>query len=181
MHKKLLAIAALTGGLALAAPAWADTLDIDLTGWQTAGRWDHALNSDAFVDIGPGSALTSAEWIDLEINSQGVSWLSDFIISLNDSAITQWWDSTVSDTDGGGTYTGSGSFPGPNFDGGPFSVLDDGLVYIQVYESFDDNGEGLDTIVTTGTLRLHFTPIPEPAALAGLGAAGLLLLRRRSA
>lgn len=176
------AIVALTvlGFFAAAPVAQADEIDIDLTGWQTFGPFNSPLNSFEEVDIGAFSQVTGADWLNLEFTTQNGSFQSEFVLSLNDSSASVWWDSTVSAVDGAGTYSGSGSFPGPADDGGPFTVGADGILYVEVYEIFDDGGASVvDAIVATGTLRVFYTPVPEPASFGLLALGGLMLLRRR--
>ena len=174
---KLIAIVA--GAVALTAtPAFADIVDIDLSGWQTNGGFGDSLNTNTTLNIGAGSQITAAEWINLQFTANDPSWRSELVLSLNNSAITAWWDSTVSADNTPGSYSGSGTFPGPAFDGGPFAVGADGLLYIETYEAFDD-ADIVDANISAGTLRVTYSPIPEPASLGVLGLGGLFLLRRR--
>lgn len=168
----------IAAALLTASSARGDVLDIDLSGWVTHGGFFDSQNTSTTVNIGAGSQIAGAEWIDLEFTTLNGSWLSEFTLSLNDSAINNWWDSTVSATDANGNYSGSGSFPGPIEEGGPFTVAD-GDLYIEVYEQFNDAGSAIDASVTSGTLRITYTAVPEPAACAVLGLGGLALLRRR--
>jgi hypothetical protein len=173
-------VLAATLGLVASSPALADQVDIDLSGWVVSAGFSDAGNSNTTIDIGANSMVTGADWINLQFTPQGASWQSDLVLSLNDSAISAWWDSTVSDVNAGGTYSGSGSFPGPAEDGGPFAVLADGELYVEAYDVFDDEPGAPDALITSGTLRVYYTQVPEPASLGLLGLGTLFLLRRRN-
>lgn len=179
MHARIALTALVAAGLLAASPAVADVVDVDLTGWQATGDWGSELNSWAMLNIGGESQVTGAEWIDLEFTTADDSWRSELVLSLNTvGGAADFWDSTVTDLDSPGTYSGSGTFPGPATAGGPFTVDPEGRLYIEVYDSFEA-GTLVDATISTGTLRVHYTAVPEPAALGTLAFAGGLLLRRR--
>lgn len=61
-------------------------------------------------------------------------------------------------------------------------VLPDGILRIEIFESFDDEADAMDGRFTeVSTLTLDLSVIPEPTSLALLGLGGLTLLRRRRA
>ena len=65
----------------------------------------------------------------------------------------------------------------PFGEGGEFSLLGDGLLWVTIYDGFDDpfgdTGLVLDTTVTAGTLRVYVSAVPEPGTY-GMMALGLL-------
>ena len=172
-------VLAATLALAASSPVFADEVDINLTGWQTFGDFGDASNSNTTVNIGAGSLVTGAEWINLGFVAHDPSWRSELVLSLNTSDLSSWFDSTVSADDSPGSYSGSGTFPGPGSSGGPFSVLADGDLYIETYEAFDDPEVSPNATISGGTLRVFYTTIPEPSSLGLLGVGTLFLLQRR--
>lgn len=166
--------------LAAAGAAQADTLDIDMSGWQTWGGYLDAGNSSAVINLPIGTTIDHVEFIDLNFETIGVSWLTEFTLSLNDSELAvDFWDYFPSLDENSGVFSGSGSFT-DNLDqsiGGPFTMTTDQL-FVTVYESWNDAGQ--DAQVNSGTLRIHYT-VPAPGAAALLGLGGLVAARRRRA
>ena len=120
--------------------------------------------------------ITGFEYLDLTFTSRGASFRSEFVLSVNDSTATGYLDWSPSDEASPGSVGPlSGAWGGAQGAGvgAPFALNDDqGTVWVTVYESIDD--DGLDAVVASGTLRVHFTPaVPEPSTY-GLMAVGLL-------
>ncbi|MEM6472492.1 MAG: PEP-CTERM sorting domain-containing protein [Planctomycetota bacterium] len=168
-----------------------EVIEIDLAGWETFGDFTNPNNTSITLDLLPNGQIVSVEWIDLEFTTEGGSWQSEFVFSVNDSANTgaagTFWDfAPAPGVDFEGTYSGSGSFNDVDseFGSGPFTLLPDGQVTVFIYETFDDpDGTGIDVrdaLVTQGTLRI--TAVPEPSSLAFLGcmAGGVVWRRRRN-
>lgn len=181
-------------------------VDVNLAGWQTYGGFGHALNSQAFIGVPAGSQVVGFDFLGVAATTAGASWGEEIVLSVNNSAGSQWLDWAPFGLSGAspgsfgpvsGTWNGAVGSPPidfftgqpvPGAAGAPFFVLPDNVIWITVYESFNDAGDGLDSTITAGTLRVLLrlsTPIPvaEPASLAllGLGLAGLGLSRRRKA
>ncbi len=162
-------------------------IDVNLAGFQSAGDFGDPGNTAQLFSVGAGATVTGWDYLNLSYTTQGSSWLSEFVISVNNSDGSAWFDATLSDIDDGGTFgPASGTFgvDTPLFDGSPF-VVTDGNVLVTTYELFDD--DGVDSIVGSGTLRIYYTPaaaVPEPSTY-GLMALGLLAVagaaRRRKA
>ena len=180
--KKIVSIAAVAA-LGVVGAASADTVDIDMTGFQVWGDFLDPQNSDAIVNIGAGSTVTGIEFIDFSFESLGFSWQSEFILSVETGDAMSYWDWQLAPgTDGPGVFgpvTGAydGAIGAPA--GGGSFVTNDGIIRIYAWETWDD--DGLDSVVLSGTLRVTYTAIPAPGALALLGVAGLVGTRRRRA
>ena len=164
------------------ASAQGGMLDISLAGWESWGEWHDAGNSSGHFVLPAGSTIDSIEYIDLEFEAIFPSYHSELILSVNDTyGAIDFWDSFIPGTlDDSGDYGPvSGSFENPGvFGSGPFT-LSSGDLYVEVYEDYDDAGQ--DAEIRSGTLRVHYSTVPEPCSvtLAGLGA--LALIRRRFA
>lgn len=186
-HRTLVtAVAALASSVAVCT-AQAASVDIDLTGWATVGFFADPDNSEQLLDIGTGSLVTGFEFIDLRFESLGDSWQSEFTLSVNSSDGWQWmdfWPSTVDAPGVFGPASGSWSAASPQAAGAPFKV-DDGILWVTVYESFadvDDDGKPIvNAQVLQGTLRVIYQPIPEPAtyAMMAFGLLGVGAVARR--
>ena len=166
---------------ALGAAAQADVLEIDLAGWQADGPFLSPNNSRLTINLPVGTAIDNAEYVDLVYVAQAPSWMSELIISLNDSEeFLSYWDTPIVGATG---YSGThgpvtASFHDhPQAFGGPFT-LTTGQLYIEVYDTWGDTV--VDQVVMSGTLRITYT-VPAPGAMALLGGAGLLAARRHRA
>lgn len=147
--------------------------EIDLTGFETFGDFTNPNNSWVEIELFPNARIVQAEWLDLEFTTENGSFISEFTISLNDSANlgagpTFWDMQPAASINEPGTYRGSGTFSEPAaFGSGPFSLLPDGFLRVYVHELFADTGpdgeEIRNAFVTRGTVRI--TAVPEPSSL----------------
>lgn len=173
----LVAVAALAGS------AQADFVTVDLTGWSSFAGFGNVLNTSTSITIPAGSQITAITFQGLTFSTFNGSYLSEFIISVNDDTdFNAYWDWAPSNSGAPGSFgPASGSFGSPGvFGSGPFTTST-GVLFITVYESFNDAGNLVDATATAGTLRIEYTPVPTPGALALMGMGGLLASRRRRA
>ncbi len=175
MKKFLVASVALA---ALAGSASADSVSVDLTGWVSTGGYLNAGNTSTTVSVPVGSQITGITFTDLAFETQNGSFLSEFVLSVNDGTAGDFWDFQVSTTAASGTFgPASGAFDtGPSSAGGPFTNTED--LFVTVYELFND--AGTDAVVSGGTLTITYTAIPTPGAMALIGLGGLVAARRRA-
>jgi len=180
---------ALLLAVAVATPATADTLDINLAGWQAVGAVDNAGNSRQQVDIGAASTVIGFEFIGLRFTAGADSWLQDLTLSLTVPGVNQstapFMDLAPAAAATSGVFgpqSGSWAAPGAGFSFGAPFALANGQLLVTAYSSFLAlGGETISLTVNEGTLRVIFQPIPEPStyALMALGLVGLGLWARR--
>lgn len=167
----------------------ADFVDIDITGWSTFGGYDlpGGINSGTTVNIGAASTVTSVEYFDVTFETLNGSWGSELTLSVNDDdgfgAYLDWRPDVTNAPGIFGPLSGTFGTP-PGVDGpfglGTLSVTNSGSLWITAYESFDDGGVDVqDALITGGTIRINFVPIPEPSSMACLGIAAIALIARR--
>ena len=183
----LAAIVALT--LCGALNANAGFVDVNLAGWQALGAFDASddtENTRLVINLAPGwKGVTGFDYTNLIFTTSGDSYLSEFVISVNNTGITQWLDWRPSTTQAGGSLGPiSGSFGGPTGQGGPYGAggpftLVDGQILVTTYLSYFIDPVGIT--VQSGNLRVNFSAVPEPSsyAMVALGLAGLVVARRR--
>lgn len=182
-------LATLLLAVAAAAPATADTVDINLAGWQALGGVDNAGNSRQQINIGAASTVTGFEFIGLRFTAGADSWLQDLVLSLTVPGVNQstspFMDLAPAAAATAGVFgpaNGSWAAPGTGFSFGAPFALPSGQLLVTAYSSFLAlGGETISLTVDAGTLRVIFQPIPEPStyALMALGLVGLGLWARR--
>lgn len=159
------------------------TLDVNLAGFSTDGTFSSPLNSSVIVNIGAGSTVTGFEYIGLTFESFTPSWQSEVVLSVEHPSgfASGYLDYVPADgLDSSGVF---GPASGVWEDvvsgfGAPFSTAT-GNVKVYVYEGFADTSASPDATISSGTLRIHYAPIPEPTSLAALGLAGVMIRRCR--
>lgn len=182
-----------TGGSVPAGTVTPNYIDIDLAGWQSFGGFGRPNNTRLDVGVGVGNTVLGFDFSNLVFSTENGSWMSELTLSVNSSDGTMYmdWSPSTDDQSGSfgpasGSWMGSVGAPGPFGEGGSFSAAD-GMLWITVYEGFDDpfgdTGLVRDATISAGTLRVYLaSPIPEPGTY-GMMALGLLavgaLMRKR--
>jgi len=171
-----------------AGPREGFTADIFLqnNSWDGFGDPDNdvlIIDAAAALGLASGSSvdINGVGW-DLEITANGASWLSETNFFMAD-ANNLLDPNAINLTPGEGFDTpGTMSFSS----GGVLKLepeniltLSTGMLYLEIYESFDDVANAIDNGVL-GTITIQ-SSVPAPGALAVLGFGGLAASRRRRA
>lgn len=122
--------------------------------------------------------VTRLSW-DVSIQTVGASWLSEVTIAFLDSPNGLVLAPGTDNAPGTGAYSSNGivdlSALDPTF---PFSVGADGVIQMEVFESFDDEADAIDAVFLPGsTITFYF--IPAPSSVIALAGATMLFARRR--
>ena len=181
--------------------AHADFVDINMAGWNNLGNFGIAGNSETRINLGAGSVVTGVEFIDLRFEAFGGSWISDLALSVNNADASLFWDwrpgnDTTSNaiknaagiygprtgsfglvagiTANGSLVSGTGSSPGN-------VLLASGELWATVYDPFPKDNTALEATISSGTLRVTFTAVPEPSTILLIGSAlsAVVLVSRR--
>jgi hypothetical protein len=187
--------AAMPSGVVAIPAGSASFIDINLAGWTSFGGFGVPNNTTVAFDIGAGTAVTGFIYTGVSVTTSNGSWLSELTLSVNPTngnAATEYMDWAPSEVDDSGSATHSGSWGGATGGPGPFGAgtsftAADGLIFVTVYEGFDDpfgdTGAALDATISAGTMRVFLAPIPEPGTYGmmalGLLAVGATLRKRR--
>jgi len=187
-------LALLAATLALSTlPAQAAFQELNLSGWNATGGFGDAGNTQVLLVLPAGATITGFDYVNLSFSTTGDSWLSELVLSVNNTAITQWLDWRPSTSDSAGSFSVAvGAWNGPSGAAGPFGstgafTVEDGGVRVIAYLAYAVPPVGIT--IEQGSLRINYevTPIPEPATvlllllgLAGLGARANSARRRSS-
>ncbi len=160
------------------------TITLDLSGIST---WDLFGDSDNVVMILEGGAEAANSHViglgwDLTIDTEGLSWLSDPQIGVENSDASAGafvGPGTGMDTDGTMAFSSGGivNIVETGFD---FFLNADGQFRVEFFEVFDDVEDGVDATFLAGSeFKIQYTIVPAPGALALMGLGGGLVATRR--
>jgi len=129
--------------------------------------WDGQDDTDnVFTTCVSGTAITGLEWNNVTIETVGASWLSEPVLQFTDSSgsasagtILNLTVGVGDDAPGVATYSSGGIIDLTDNNIADITSLVDGNFMIQLFESFDDNADGIDALFTSGTLRVHGTDL----------------------
>jgi hypothetical protein len=160
-------------------------VEIDLAGWVAFDFLGDSENTSVRLELdNPWAAplrITGARWENLLYESEGDAWGEDLVLSLNVSTLANeagsFWDVLVNPGAEGqgvwgplsGVFGQDGEQMSPT---GPFNLLDDGILHVELYTAFNMNGSGVrDLIITSGRLFVTYSAVPEPGSMLLLGCA----------
>lgn len=171
--KKAMFVVALAGAAVVAS---ADTYTFDLSGLTSDGGFlDNWMITSLMHDFGSEGTVVGVEW-DVAFEAFSPSWQSEAVISI-DTTDDQSFDADIDPffygaPDAPGVFSYSDSMAAASYSS-------DGLVYLTLWEFFND-GIAPDAIYLSGSyVTVHFEAIPAPGSLALLGLGGLVARRRR--
>lgn len=125
--------------------------------------------------LGIGTEIVGARWEDVQLTTNGSSFLNEAAIGLNGQIALRF--GAADNFSGSQTYTSPGLF---DFIAEEISyTLADGMLSVEFFETLDDADDAADAIYSGGKLYISYIPIPSPGSLAILGAAGVVLTRRQ--
>lgn len=67
-------------------------IDVSVAGFVSCGGFGDPGNSQVFLNIGAGSTVTGWDCQNLSFSTNGSSWLSEFVISVNNTNGSQYFD-----------------------------------------------------------------------------------------
>ena len=187
--KSILCVSTLAGVAAVASAGNTQLVTIDIAGAVNDG-FGSFVNNIVFFDLNQiagaplgGEVTIDAIEYELTVETIGFSWLSESSIfftdfnELNDPNAFALSPGLGSDMPGLETFSSGGllEFSGLGLD--PLT-LDQGTIYLEYFETFDDVPFAQDSTIT-GTVTFRGSFVPAPGAAAMLGFAGLVGARRR--
>ncbi len=175
--------------LAIAAAANADIrqFDIDLIDALSVDSFGDLDNHAEVFDINALLGLPSGSPVsvlgvgyDLSIESFGDSFLADVVLHFDDAdaALPPSAASFDLNPGFGDEFVGLADYSQPLTDLGTVLSLSSGLLYLEIFENFDDTFGEAEAMLN-GNISLRVDVIPAPGSLALLGLGGLVAARRR--
>ncbi|MFY9509657.1 MAG: PEP-CTERM sorting domain-containing protein [Rubrivivax sp.] len=169
----------------LAAPAAAAEFVFDFSNLYSSGVKGDGENTTLSFELGAGARITGFSWT-VDVSTFGESWLSEVTLDFTNNLGAGVQFSPAMEVYAPGSQSSSGSLNLVNA-GQSFALGNDGKLYLEFYESYDDIAAAPDARWNHGTLTFQLAPVPEPSSYAMLGL-GLLAVgaathrrRRRSA
>ena len=155
------------------------TITVDVSGLNFNDAQGSALNEMLAVNLAVGAEVTGIGW-DINLTTVGASWASEAVLNFEGQifltvAAGDDFGVTNQNYNSGGIIDLSDDVSLPNI-----TLGGDGVLNIEAFESFIDNGGAGDSFFEAGsTLTLQVRGIPAPGSLAVLGLGGLVAGRRR--
>lgn len=148
----------------------------------TFANFSSVVDMAAVAGVASGTRidLLSVSW-DLTIATVTDSWLSEVTFHFDDAdaAFPPSPSAFLIAPALGTDAPGSMSFSDTAALGSPL-VLSEGRLYLEIFESFDDQ-PGITEALVSGTITLDYRVVPAPGMLAMLGVGVLALARRQRA
>lgn len=138
------------------------------------------LNFVGIYNLGANAHITGIGWdVELQTVASG-SWLSEMVVNFGStSAVNVNLTVGIGDNSSGLSFYSSGGIVDLVGLGLDFNLDGDGLMRSEFFESFNDAPGLIDGLWKGGFLRIEYTVVPAPSAMALLGMGGLLAARRR--
>ena len=155
--------------------AWPYEITIDVSGMQFNDAQGSPFNQILSILVGQGQTVRGIAW-DVNLTTIGASWASEAVMGFEGQVnLTVAEDpnpvSNMNYNSGGFIYLEDLGIP-------EITVGVDGMLSIEFFESFIDNGGTGDSFFEAGS-TITITNTPTPGTLAFLGMTGLLSTRRR--
>jgi hypothetical protein len=137
---------------------------LNVSGMSTVGELGDARNSVRTFNVSPNAFISDISWTSVSFRAFDPSWLSEVSFALSNSDESQSWTFRMTDLQESGTYTGSGTqLDLVDSTGGPFTLLSDGILRLETYETFADAGLTPNAVISAGSLTI--TAVPEPSSM----------------
>ncbi len=154
---------------------WPHEITIDVSGMQFNDAPGSALNHVLSIFIGQGQVVGGIAW-DVNLTTIGASWASEATLNFEGQIVLAVADdpnpvSNMNYSSNGFVFLADSGLP-------DIVVGPDGVLDIEFYESFVDNGGTGDAFFEPGS-TITITNVPTPGALAIFGLGGLFTARRR--
>lgn len=154
------------------------TITVDVSGMNFNDAQFSGLNEILGVALAVGAEVTGIGW-DVNLSTVGGSWASEAVMSFENQVfltVGAGDDFSVSNAN----YASGGIVDLSDLSIPNITLGGDGILDIEFFESFVDNGGTGDATFKSGsTLTLAVKGIPAPGSLAFLGLGGLAATRRR--
>lgn len=161
--------------------------NFDVTGIFSNDGFGSPTNEVFNINVGSNSQITGIGW-EVELSAVAPSFLSEIALMFGSSSnsFVQLRPGVGDNNSGNQAYSSGGitDLIGLGID---FSVLADGLLRLEFFETFDNVANAADGRWISGQVSVRYetnaNPVPEPATsgmmLAGLVVAGMVLRRRQ--
>lgn len=177
LKRSAIGAALLAATLAVGTTAHADTVTLDVSGISSNGEFGDASNETRSIDISGWARITGISW-DVNLTTNGSSWLSEISVDLNNGAGGAGVSLSPGfgeDSSGSGAFIGMADLIALGLD---FRLGIDGRLNFEFFEAFDDF-LGADGSWDRGTLTVSYVPEPSSFGLAALALLGVGATTRR--